>query len=101
MCTSIIEVARAEGMAKRGDEWFPLSHSVVAYDHARHAPAGDVITLDFINLGLEPGARAGVELTLEAAKQFRAALDRAIAAAEYEEAEVRGKGARPGMVRAA
>src|SRR6185312_9802114 len=67
MCTSIIEIARAEGMAKRGDEWFPLSHSVVAYDHARHAPLGDVITLDFINLDLEPGARAGVELTLHAA----------------------------------
>jgi len=41
---------------------------VVAYDHARHAPLGDVITLDFINSGLEPGARAGVELTLETAK---------------------------------
>ena len=25
MCTSIIEIAPAEGMAKRGDEWFPLS----------------------------------------------------------------------------
>ena len=25
MCTSIIEIARAEGMAKRGDEWFPLA----------------------------------------------------------------------------
>ena len=24
MCTSIIEIVRAEGMAKRGDEWFPL-----------------------------------------------------------------------------
>jgi hypothetical protein len=23
MCTSIIEVTCAEGMAKRGDEWFP------------------------------------------------------------------------------
>ena len=45
MCTSIIEIARAEGMAKRGDEWFPLSQAVVAYDHARHAPLGDVITL--------------------------------------------------------
>jgi hypothetical protein len=29
---------------------------------------------------------------LETAKELRAALDRAIAAAEYEEAEVRGKG---------
>ena len=94
MCTSIIEIARAEGMAKRGDEWFPLSQAVVAYDHARHAPLGDVITLDFINTGLEPGARAGIELTLETAKELRAALDRAIAAAEFEEAEVTGQGRR-------
>ena len=101
MCTSIIEVTSAEGMAKRGDQWFPLSHAVVAYDHARHAHLGDVITLDFINSALEPGARAGIELTLETAKQLRAALDRAIAAADFEEAEVRGKGAGPAIVRAA
>ncbi len=69
MCTSIIEIARAEGMAKRGDDWFPLSQAVVAYDHARHALLGDVITLDFINTGLDPGARAGVELTLETAQR--------------------------------
>ena len=43
----------------------------------------------------------GIELTLETAKALRAALDRAIAAAELEEAEVRGKGAVPGLVRAA
>jgi hypothetical protein len=101
MCTSIIEVTRAEGMAKRGDQWFPLSQAVVAYDHARHAPLGDVITLDFMNANLEAEARAAVELTLESAKELRAALDRAIAAAEYEEAEVRGKGAAPNLVRAA
>ena len=91
MCTSIIEVAPAEGMAKRGEAWFPLARSVVAYDHARHAPLGDVITLDFVNPDLGPGARAAVELSLETAKALRAALDRAIAAAEHEEAEVRGK----------
>ena len=101
MCTSIIEIARAEGRAKRGDEWFPRTQAVVAYDHARHAPLGDVITLDFLNTGLDPGARAGVELSLETAKELRAALDRAIAAADFEEAEVRGKGAVPRLVRAA
>ena len=101
MCTSIIEIVRAEGMAKRGDEWFPLSRSVVAYDHARHAPLGDVITLDFFNTGLGAGARAAVELTLETAKELRAALDRAIKAAEFEEAEVRGKHVAPRLVRAA
>ena len=26
MCTSIVEIAAAEGMAKREDEWFPLTH---------------------------------------------------------------------------
>jgi hypothetical protein len=93
MCTSIIEILPAEGMAKRGDAWFTLSRAVVAYDHARHAPLGDVITLDFVNTDLDPGARAGIELTLETAKELRAALDRAINAAECEEADVRGRGA--------
>ena len=101
MCTSIIEIAPAEGMAKCGDQWFLLTQAVVAYDHARHAALGDVITLDFINSELEPGARAAVELTLESAKQLRTALDRAIAAAELEEADVRGKGARPALLRVA
>jgi hypothetical protein len=101
MCTSIIEIARAEGMAKRGDQWFPLSRSVVAYDHARHAHLGDVITLDFYNTDLGAGARAAVELTLESAKELRAALDRAIAAADFEESEVRGKGAVLNLVQAA
>jgi hypothetical protein len=100
MCTSIVEIVRAEGMAKRGDEWFPLSQAVIAYDHARHAPLGDVISLDFINKDLDPGSRAGIELTLETAKKLRAALDRAITAAEFEEAEVRGKGVLLSLVRA-
>jgi hypothetical protein len=87
MCTSIVEIASAEGMAKAGDEWFPLSNAVVAYDHARHALLPDCITLDFINTDLAPGARAAVELTLDSAKALRDALDRAIAAAEIDEAE--------------
>src|SRR5215475_3261456 len=87
MCTSIVEIAPAEGMAKREDDWFPLTHSVVAYDHARHALLADAITIDFINSSLPPGARAGVELTLEAAKALNAALTKAIADAEIEEAD--------------
>jgi hypothetical protein len=101
MCTSIVEITSAEGMAKSGDDWFPLSQAVVAYDHARHALLGDVITLDFFNTSLGAEARAGVEITLESARMLRAALDRAIAAAEYEEAEVRGKGAPIRLVSAA
>jgi hypothetical protein len=87
MCTSIVEIAHADGMAKREGEWFPLTHSVVAYDHARHALLADVITIDFINSSLPPGARAAVELTLDSAKSLHAALTKAIAEAEIEEAE--------------
>jgi hypothetical protein len=101
MCTSIVEIVPAAGMAKRGEAWFALDRAVVAYDHARHAPAGDVVTLDFVNAGLDPGARAGIELTLDSARALRAALDRVIAAAEYEEAEVRGQGAAPRQRRTA
>jgi hypothetical protein len=87
MCTSIVEIAPANGMGRGGEDWFALTHSVVAYDHARHALLEDAITIDFINRGLPPGARAAVELTLEAAKALNEALARAIAAAEMEEAQ--------------
>lgn len=90
MCTSIIEIIEADGMAQRGDAWFGLDRAVVAYDHARHALLGDAITLDFVNMALDPSARTGVELTLESARALRAALDRAITAAEREEREERG-----------
>jgi hypothetical protein len=86
MCTSIVEIAPAEGMAKRGDGWFKLTHAAVAYDHARHALLEDAITIDFINTALPPGARAAVELTLDSARALTDALAKAIAAAEAEEA---------------
>ena len=44
-------------------------------------------TIDFINTDLPPGARAAVELSLESAKALQAALTKAIAEAEEEEAE--------------
>ena len=60
MCTSIIEIAQAEGMAKRGDEWFPLSQAVgsgeislaiTAYDSAiRIVEKGAPVKL----IGLDP-----------------------------------------------
>ena len=87
MCTSIVEIARADGMAKGERDWFALTHSVVSYDHARHALLDEAITIDFVNGNLPPGARAAVELTLDAAKALNAALAKAIAAADIEEAE--------------
>jgi hypothetical protein len=87
MCTSIVEVAAADGAGKGSDGWFDLTHSVVSYDHPHHALLEEAINIDFVNPALGPGARVAVELTLDAAKNLCNALARAIAAAEIEEAE--------------
>jgi len=86
MCTSIVEIVGCAGAGKTGDGWIELTNAVVSYDHPHHALLEEAITIDFVNQALEPGARVAVELTLEAAKELNAALTRAIAAAEIEEA---------------
>jgi hypothetical protein len=85
MCTSIVEVVRADGAGKGGDGWFELTHSVVSYDHPHHALLEEAITIDFVNSAMGPEARVAVELTLQSAKALSAALVKAIAAAEIEE----------------
>jgi hypothetical protein len=85
MCTSIVEIARAEGAGKGGDGWFDLTHSVVSYDHPHHALLEEAITIDFVNAALGPEARVAVELTLDSAKALSVVLQKAIAAAEIEE----------------
>ena len=86
MCTSIVEIVGASGAGKGSDGWFDLTHSVVSYDHPHHALLEEAITIDFVNERLGPSARAAVELTLESAKALSVALEKAIAAAEIEEA---------------
>jgi hypothetical protein len=85
MCTSIIEIVKAEGAGKGEDGWFSLTDAVVSYDHPHHALLEEAITIDFVNSALPPNTRVAVELTLEAAKSLSGALGRAIAAAEIEE----------------
>lgn len=85
MCTSIVEIVRAEGSGKGERGWFDLAHSVVSYDHPHHALLEEAITIDFVNSTLGPSARVAVEITLQSAKELSAALSRAIAAAEVME----------------
>ena len=85
MCTSIVEIADAQGAGRNKDGWFSLSHCVVAYDHPQHALLEEAVTIDFVNHARGPGARAAVELTLESAKALHAALAKVIEAAEIEE----------------
>ena len=85
MCTSVVEICRAEGAGKCEDGWFAVTSAVVSYDHPHHALLEEAITIDFVNADLGPGARAAVELTLDSAKELDAALARAIAGAEEME----------------
>ena len=85
MCTSVVELCRAVGAGKSEGGWFPVTGAVVSYDHPHHALLEEAITIDFVNPELGPGARAAVEITLESAKAFAAALARAIAGAEEME----------------
>ena len=85
MCTSIVEIADAQGAGRSKDGWFSLSHSVVAYDHPQHALLEEAVTIDFVNHASGVGARAAVELTLDSAKALHAALAKVIEAAQAEE----------------
>jgi hypothetical protein len=85
MCTSIVEIVKAEGAGKGADGWFDLTHSVVSYDHPHHALYDEAITLDFVNAALGPGARVAVEISLDSAKALSAALIKAIYEAEIVE----------------
>ncbi len=85
MCTSIVEITRAEGAGKGDGGWFDLTTAVVSYDHPHHAWYEEAITIDFVNSNLGPEARVAVEISLQSAKDFAAALTRAIAAAELQE----------------
>ena len=78
MCTSIVEIAGAQGAGRSMDGWFSLTHSVVAYDHPQHALLEEAVTIDFVNHAEGPGARAAVELTLDSAKALHAALAKVI-----------------------
>jgi hypothetical protein len=86
MCTSVVEIVKAEGAGVSADGWFPVTSAAVSYDHPHHALLEDAITIDFVNPALGPGARAAVEITLDTAKALAAALTRAIEAAEEMEA---------------
>lgn len=91
MCTSIVEIVATEGAGKSAGGWIDLTHAVVSYDHPHHAMFEEAITIDFVNAALEPGARVAVEISLESAKRFAAALNKAIVEAEIVEGiRVRG-----------
>ena len=81
MCTSIINQALIDGCGKGATGWFKVKEVNVSYDHPVHASYEHAVNIDFANEAEGVGARVGVELSMESARNLintiQAVLDRA------------------------
>lgn len=75
MCTMIVTQVSIEGSGKGAGGWFTLAEANVSYDHPFNAPFEHALNIDFVNEALGPGARVGVELSVEAARTLVAAIN--------------------------
>jgi len=89
MCTMIVNQALIDGCGKGATGWFKVSEVNVSYDHPVHAPYEHAVNIDFANEAEGVGARVGVELSVESArnlmKTIQAVLDRAEAEGHLED----------------
>ena len=82
MCTSISMRTAVTGAGIGTADWFPITQANVGYDHAASLRQEHAVLLDFVNPGLDVGARVAIELDIPSGKALVAQLEAAIAAAE-------------------
>jgi Family of unknown function (DUF6295) len=82
VCTMISMTEAIRGTGKGTKGWFPLTESVVGYDHSTHSSDEHSLLIDFVNYGIGTDARVAVELDLEAGRTLIAQLTKAIELAE-------------------
>ena len=82
MCTMITLRIPVNGGGKGASGWFPLSQVNIGYDHAAYMRQEHALLIDFVNPGINPGARVAVELDLDSGRALVEQLQAAIAAAE-------------------
>lgn len=88
MCTNIATSVPADGAAKGGSGWFPVTVANVGFDHAVGSRFDHALLLDFVDPGRGPSARVAVELDLTTGKALVAALQAVIEQAERSGAPV-------------
>ena len=84
MCTNIVETAVLTGSAKGANGWFVIDTAAVSYDHPAHARVEHAVMMDFFGSGAG-SQRAGLELTLDAARGLADAITAALARARAYE----------------
>lgn len=82
MCTMISMTEAIHGTGKGSKGWFPLTESVVGYDHSTHSAEEHSLLLDFVNYSIGTDARVAIELDLDAGRTLVAQLQKAIELAE-------------------
>ena len=82
MCTMIAMRAQINGTGKGAEGWFPVTQANVGFDHPGQFRAEHALLLDFVNPGMEVGARVAVEMDLASGRALIAQLQAAIEAAE-------------------
>jgi hypothetical protein len=83
MCTQItLRTPVTSGGGKGPSGWFPVTQINIGYDHTAYLRQEHALLLDFVNPGLDPGARLAVELDIPSGKALLAQLQAAIQAAE-------------------
>lgn len=88
MCMNISESVAAEGAAKSGAGWFPVSVTNVGFDHAVGSRFDHALLLDFADPARGPSALVAVELDLHTGRALVAALQSVIEQAERSGAPV-------------
>jgi hypothetical protein len=68
MCTMISSQVKIDGSGKVRDDWYPLTHVVVSYDHPYHNPSEYCLNIDFTNVSQGPALRVAVELDAVSAR---------------------------------
>ena len=82
MCTMIAQQVKIDGSGKGAGGWFNLHEVNVSYDHPFNAPFEHALNIDFVNESQGPGARVGVELSVEAAQALMETIQTVLKLAE-------------------
>lgn len=86
MCTMIAEKVPMSGSAKGPHGWFVIDQVYVGYDHPVHEPLDHAVGIDFVAED-QLGARVGVELSRDAARNLALRILATVDAADaYESA---------------
>jgi hypothetical protein len=82
MCTYINHQSAIAASGKGGGAWIPLTQLSVGFDHPVSAPLGHAVLVDFLNPGLDSGARVALEMDIASATTLMEQLQATIAEAE-------------------